>query len=293
MIRPREIFLVIAIGVFWGLNWPAVKTILTEVPPWTLRASALSIGAVCLVLLTLAAGQKLRASRGELAWLALAGLFTVFGFNLLAAFGQLFAASSTAAIVAFTMPMWAVLLSALFLGEPITWRKTGALALGLSGLALLIGGEFAAVLARPQGVLFMLGAALSWAAGTVVLKARPWTLRPLARTTWLVGIAAAPLVVGAFVFENPLAMTPPTTPVLAIFVYHVAFPMVFCHAAWVLLVDRLPASIAAIGTLLIPIVGVLSSAVLLGDSISWTKALALILVLSSIVLTFAKRSTRT
>lgn len=289
MIRPKELFLVAAIGLFWGLNWPAVKTILSEVPPWTLRAIGLSIGAILLVGLARFAGQSMQAGKKELCWLAAAGLFTVFGFNLLAAFGQLFTSTSTATIVAFTMPMWAMLFSALFLSDAITLPRLGSLLVGLTGLGVLVSGDLEAILARPVGVLLMMGAAISWAIGTVILKARPWTIAPLARSAWLVSFAALPMIVGAFLFEAPATLERPSPTVLLVFAYHIIFPMVVCHAAWVTLVDSLPVPVAAIGTLLIPIVGVLSSALLLGEDISATKLIALTLVLTSIILTFLKR----
>lgn len=292
MIRPTEIFLVVAIGLFWGLNWPAVKTILGEFTPWTLRAIGLSTGALLLVLVAIVARQSLAASRRELVWLAVAGIFTVFGFNIFAAFGQLFTATSTATIVAFTMPMWASFLSALFLGEGLSNSRMFSLALGLLGLFVLVSDDAAAILSQPAGILLMLGAALSWAIGTVLLKARAWTIRPLARSAWLVTFAAVPTIVGAFLFEDPMQQQMPSSTVLVVFAYHIIFPMVICHAAWVVLVDRLPVQLAVIGTLLIPIVGVLSSALLLGDHLSWNKIAALALVLSSIVLAFRKPPAR-
>jgi len=290
VIRPTEIFLVVAIGLFWGLNWPAVKTILGEVPPWTLRAIGLSTGALLLMVVAYAARQSLATSRREMVWLAGAGLFTVFGFNIFAAFGQLFTATSTATIVAFTMPMWASFLSALFLGEGLSTARIFSLGLGLLGLFVLVSDDAAAILSRPTGILFMLGAALSWAVGTVLLKAHTWTVKPLARSAWLVTFSAIPTAIGAFLFETPLQQSLPSPAVLAVFAYHIVFPMVVCHAAWVVLVERLPVQLAVIGTLLIPIVGVLSSGLLLGDHLSWSKIAALALVLSSIVLAFRKPS---
>lgn len=287
-VRSREFALVLAIGLFWGLNWPAVKTILGEVPPWTLRAIGLGTGAILLALIARAYGERLSVSPGEVIKLSLAGLFSIFGFNLLAAFGQLHTATSTATIVAFTMPMWAALLSVYFLNDRITAIRLAALALGLAGLAVLLFDDFAGIVARPIGVVYMLGAAVSWALGTVLLKRFAWTIGTLSRATWMVGLSALPMIAGAFLFEDPLALSVPSTLVLWVFAYHIVFPMVICHAAWVSLVGRLPASVAAIGTLLIPVVGVYSSALLLGEPISWLKSSALILVLSSIGLTFLK-----
>lgn len=280
--------LVLAIGLFWGLNWPSVKFILSEVPPWTLRGAGLGLGAVLLVGYCLASSIRLRPDRGDVGMLALTGLLSVFGFNIFVAFGQLNTATSTAAIIAFTMPIWAALMSGLILGERISRRTVLALIFGMTGLGVLIGGDFAAFIANPIGPLYVLGGAISWAAGTVALKSRPWSLPPVSRAAWMVGISAAPTILTACIVESPWRTTPPSNPVLLVFAYHVVFPMVLCHAAWVSLVHQLPTSIAAIGTLMVPVVGVLSASLLLGESLTAPRIMALTLVLASIALTFVR-----
>ncbi|SLN39317.1 DMT family transporter [Oceanibacterium hippocampi] len=280
----RDLALIVLLGVFWGLNWPAVKVILGEIPPFTLRAIAFTVAAPVLAALALARGERLLPNRAEAPRLILAGLLSVFGFNVLTAFGQLVTETSKAAIIAFTMPLWAALLSAAVLSERITPARMVAIPLGLGGLALLVGGDMENFLHNPAGPLIMLGAALSWAAGTVALKSRRWSLGPLALTTWIVGVSAPPALFAALLLETPWALASPSPTVLLVLLYHLALPMVICYAAWVILLGRLPASVAAIGTLLIPVVGVLSSALLLGDPLTATKLGALALVIGSVAL---------
>ena len=283
-----EFALVIALGVFWGLNWPSVKVLLTELSPWTLRSLGLGFGTIGLAALAIAMGQSLRPRREELMQLIVAGLLSILGFNMLTAFGQLLTETSSAVIVAFTMPMWAALFSVIFLSEAFSKERALALLVGMIGLAVLAYGDLAKFVDSPGGPLFMLGAALSWAAGTVVLKAREWSIGPIARATWMVGVSVPPTALGAFVAETPLAQPALSWPILWVLVYHIVFPMVVCHAVWVSLVGRLPASVAAIGSLLMPVVGVASSVVLLGDVATPAKLIALMLVLASVALTFAK-----
>ena len=291
--RYRDVLLVLVIGAFWGLNWPAVKTILGEIPPWTLRALGFTLGAALLAGIARVCGQPLLPPRPERWPLAAAGLLTVFGFNVLTAFGQLHTETSRAAIIAFTMPMWAAALSVPFLGERMTPNRVASLALGMLGLAALLQADLAGLLGDPVGPLCMLAAAVSWAAGTVALKRREWSVRPVARAAWMVGCSAPPAIAAAFIAESPAEIPWPSTTVLLVLAYHVVFPMVVCHAAWVSLVGGLPASVAAIGTLLIPVVGVFSAVALLGDPLTAAKLTALALVLSSIALTFARRPRRT
>lgn len=284
---PFETALVLALGIFWGLNWPTVKVLLTVFPPFTLRAIGLGLGTIGLAALAAAMHQCLLPRRDELVQLIATGLLTVLGFNVFTAFGQLFTETSSAVIVAFTMPMWAALLAVIFLGERLSLNRVLALLLGMLGLAVLVHGDLEKFAASPAGPACMLAAALSWAAGTVALKARDWSIAPLARATWLVGVSAPFAALGAVLFEQPLSQSLPTTPLFLVLVYHVIFPMIVCHAAWVSLVGRLPASVAAVATLLIPVVGVASAGLLLGDDLSASKLLALALVLTSVALTFA------
>ncbi|MCL5778296.1 DMT family transporter [Limibaculum sp. FT325] len=279
-----DLALIGVIGLLWGLNWPAVKTILAEVEPWTLRAVALLAGATCLAAIARLRDESLAPPRGEAGRLVAAGLFTVFGFNLLTAFGQLLTETSKAAIIAFTMPVWAAILSAMILGERVGPRRTGAIALGMGALALLIAEDPVGLVAAPAGPAFMLGAALSWAIGTVLLKGAAPGMGPVARTTWLVGVAALPAVVGALMFERPWEAALPSAPVLWVLAFHIAGPMVACHAAWVVLVGRLPVAAATIGTLLIPVVGVLSAGLLLGDPVGPLRLGALAAVAGAVLL---------
>lgn len=280
--------LVLTIGVLWGLNWPAVKFLLGALPPWTLRALAFALGTVLLAAIARAAGESLDVPKRDRMAIIGASLLTVFGFNLLTAFGQLLTETSKAAIIAFTMPMWAALLSSIFLKEKLGLNRLISLALGMGGLAVLLKSNGAEYFDHPAGFVVMLAAAISWAAGTVLMKGHAWSIQPLARATWLVGISAMPAVAGALLFERPWTLDWPPVSTFAVFAYHVVGPVAICYAAWTVLIGRLPASTAAIGTLLIPVVGVLSSSLLLGDELTLPKLTALGLIVASVAIVFIR-----
>jgi drug/metabolite transporter (DMT)-like permease len=277
-----DVTLFVLIGLFWGLNWPAVKILFGEIPPFTLRAIGFAAGAVVLSVLACGRAEAFMPQPAEWVQLVAAGLLTVFGFNVLTAFGQLVTETSKAAIIAFTMPVWTAIFAALFLGEKLGAARVLAIALGMSAMAILSGEDLPAFLAAPKGALIMLGSALSWAAGTVVLKDRTWSIGPLSRTAWMLAVSTPPALVAALVFEQPWNQAPLSPLVLATLVFHIALPMAFCYAAWVILVARLPASVAAIGTLLIPVVGLVSASAIFGDAVTWQRLSALALVLISI-----------
>ncbi|MEM1382681.1 MAG: DMT family transporter [Pseudomonadota bacterium] len=277
-IAPVDLALVLAIGVFWGFNWPAVKIALGDFQPWTLRAIGLGAGAGLLAAIAATRGEDLRFPADRRGRVIAAGILSIFGFNIFAAFGQLLTETSKAAIIAFTMPVWAMLLSALTLGERVTQAKLLALALGMGGLTVLAAEDHWAALARPAGAAVMLCAAVSWAAGTVLLKTLGPSSAPIARAAWMVGISALLAAAGALLVETPWQQTMPSTPGLTALVYHIVFPMTACHAAWILLVARQSVAVATLGTLLVPVVGVLSASLILGDDLTFNRLAALALV---------------
>ena len=285
--RGSSIFAVALIGVLWGLNWPAVKFMLTELQPLTMRAVAFTLAAVLLAIIARVMGHSLRMPKDEIVHAVVTGALVIFGFNALTAFGQLLVQTSRAAIIAYTMPAMTAVLAAVFLGDRLDARLVAALVIGMAGLAVLVSENLPELAAAPAGPAIMALAALSWALGNVALKSRRWSLSPIALTVWFFVVSALlcwPLVLA---FEVPWEQPWPSAPVLWALAYHVLGPVVVCYVVWTVLVGRLPATVAAISTLTAPVVGVVSAVVLLGDPLTWQKVLALALVVLSIAMTLA------
>jgi drug/metabolite transporter (DMT)-like permease len=261
-------------ALLWGLNWPIVKIMLATASPWTLRAAGLTGGAVFLVLLAKLMGTSLSIPRAHWRTLVIASILNVALFNICAVFAQLTMPTSRAAILTFTMPLWASLFAWAMLGEHIDRRRAASLALGVLGLGVLAV-PFWPVLASgqiPSGLVYVLGAATSWALGTVYLKGHPVPVPPLASTTWQVVIAAIICTVCMALFETPhLDLT--AWPQFSAFIYHVLFPQGVAYLLWFDLARRVSASTAALGTLLVPIFGVAGSVALLAD---WPTPLDLV-----------------
>jgi drug/metabolite transporter (DMT)-like permease len=288
----RDLALVLLIALFWGLNWPAVKIALGGVSPWLLRAIGLACGAAVLAGAALLWRQTLAVPRNAIPALALSGLLGVAGFNICAVFAQLTLPTSRAAILTFTMPFWAALFSWWFLGEAITRRRAMALALGGCGLVLLSAAALRSLGpgAGLLGLAYVLGAAVSWAAGSVVQKAARLPLHPLTISAWQLGLAALVAAAGTLLFETPRLDlgAPRVAPALA---FHILLPMAFCYLVWVDLVARLPVARLSVGTLLIPIVGVTGSMALLGETPSLADWAGFACILAGLAVEMAPRRT--
>jgi drug/metabolite transporter (DMT)-like permease len=277
-----------ALTVLWGGNWPAMKLALREIDPWTFRTTCLLVGGGGLLALVRAGGQSLRVPRAERWPLALVALFNITGWHLCSAYGLTLVPAGRAAIIAYTMPLWTVVFGRLLVGERLTRARLAALGLGLAGMAALVAPEAGALWAAPAGTLLMLGAAVSWAVGTVLTKSRRWAIPTALLTGWQVVLGGVPIALGAALRlavaddAGVRAWVAPSAAALVGTAYATLVGVLFCHWAWFRLVAILPAAVAAIGTLGIPIVGLFASAVALREPVGSAELLALVLVVSGL-----------
>ena len=121
-------------------------------------------------------------------------------FSLFSAFAQLAATTSRGAILAYTMPIWAVLLAWTFLGERPNRVQALALLLCAIGLAILI--YPLAANGIPLGVLFALAVGVCWAGGTVYLKWAHIDADQMGVGSWQMTIAAVILVAATLLFDG-------------------------------------------------------------------------------------------
>jgi drug/metabolite transporter (DMT)-like permease len=279
-----------AAALLWGLNWPAVKIMLSAIAPMTLRATGIACGAGLLLGYAKLSGCSLSVPRAQWRHIVVAGILNVAAFNIFAVFAQLTMPTSRAAILTFTMPLWAAVFGWFVLGEKIDARRAAALALGALGLGILALPFVAVIQAGgiPFGLVYVLGAAIFWAAGTVYLKKYPITAEPLAIAAWQVVVAAVVCAVGMGVFERPhFDVSSPA--VAAAFLYHIMGPQAAAYVLWFSLIRKVPTGTATLGTLLVPIFGVIGAILLLGDWPGPTDVIGLVLILSAVVLDQVKR----
>ncbi len=265
----------------WGTSWPAMKLALNELPPWTFRGLVVPLAGFILFAIAAAGGLSLAVPRGR--WPALVGtsLFNIVGWHVLIAYGVGLMASGRASVIAYTMPLWASIFSVFILGESLTRRRIAALALGMGAVWVLISGDLEALGAVPAGVLFVIAAAMSWAMGIVLLKRTAWGMPTLSLAAWQLVIGGLPIAVVALAMEYP-QLHPVSGAALAAVIYTILGPVCFCTYGYFKVVSLFPAGVSAIGTLMIPVIGVVSSSLLLGEPVGWREGAALVLVCSSL-----------
>ena len=275
----------VLIGVFWGLNWPAVKFLLSEMPPLTIRAVSFTTAASTLFIVAIFFKQPLRLDKQDLVPTAVVGLLLIFGFNVLTTFGQLLVETSKAVLIAYTMPSITAILATVYLGEKLSKKLLLALLVAMLGLAVLASEDCTLLIKETIGPLIMIAAAISWALGNIGLKSIAWSIPPLSRTVWFFAISSIVIWPFVFIFEPITEQKLPSSEILSILTFHILGPMIFCYILWSILIANLPTTVAAISALVAPVVGVITSIVFLGDDVSWQKSAALSAIVFSIAIT--------
>lgn len=274
--------LLAAVTLFWGANWPGMKIALSELPVWWFRSMCLWAGAIGLLAIARLSGASLRMPRAEIGPLLLVSLFAMVGWQVCSAYGVSLMPAGRASIIAFTMPVWSAFLGAVFLKEPITRYRIAGLLLGMAGLGVLIGEDLFVFGVAPLGALFMLAAALTWAIGTVLFKMYRWSAPVSTMVGWQLAAAAVPITLVALLFEPIPDLSQLSHQAVLALVYVFALPMIFCQWAFFKVVSMFPATVASMGTLAVPVVGVYSSAIILGEPVGWREVAALVLICAAL-----------
>jgi drug/metabolite transporter (DMT)-like permease len=271
--------------VAFGLTWPVSKAVLTDATPmWV--ASGRGVLAVCvLTILLLARGELRVPPRGDWPIVLSIGGFQMTGFFALTQLGLVHVGAGRAAILAYTTILWVVPLSVVVLRERIDLAKFIGIALGLAGVAVLLG-QFGGALHEPavlRGGLFLLLAALSWGLAIIHARGHRWQSTPLQLLPWQFGTASIALVIlTAIVEPQGYIGTEPRT--LALMAVLGGFLSPF--GSWMsLIVQRaLPAIISSLGFLAAPVVGLSVSALWLGEPITGDLVVGGMLILGGIVI---------
>lgn len=278
-LAPRDLWLLALLMLSWGVNWPVMKIGVHELPPMTFRALTMIGGLPLLAAIARARGVSLRVPREhwrELFWLAITNMVL---WVILAIYGVKLLASGRAAILAYTMPVWAALIGIALFAEHPTRRLWLGVAAAAFGVVLLVGGEMATIAGRPLGTLLMLAAAAVWGMGTHLMRRRRLTAHIMTIAFWSLAIGL--LVCGglALAFERHQWHRAPSAAEWGSIAYNAFVVFGFSQLAWFRLATILTPVASGLSVMLIPVIGLFSGMVMLGERPGWQDWAALVAVL--------------
>jgi drug/metabolite transporter (DMT)-like permease len=264
--RDLGVLALVLLGPIWGYGWVATKVALGYSQPLTFAALRLGLTVVCLFLVMIGSRRSLRPPP--------LGYTTVIGLLQTTAFVGL-------VMLTYTMPFWLLLLAWAFLGEHLRSVQWLAVILAFAGLILVVAPW---QLSGITSSLLTIAGGLAWAASAVVVKLmqRRHHVDVLSLTTWQMTIGMVPLItIAVLTYSGGPDWT-------AGFVWGLAYTVVLANAvAWVLwlyALRTLSAGAAGLGTLAIPVVGVIAAWLQLGEVPGSAEAVGMILIVGGLAI---------
>jgi drug/metabolite transporter (DMT)-like permease len=272
----------------WGFNWPVVKVVLRELPPLFARGLSGLGGAILLALFALWRSESLHVPQGYRVRLAISSVITVFAWMGFPTVALKWLTVAEGALVVYTMPIWATLFAWPILGTRPTLRGVIALLTAFSGVAvLLLGPGVDLGLSKIYGIALNFTAAILFALGAVTTKdAIP--MQPIALTAWLVFLGSFPMVILSFFLED-LDIANTSTLAWGLVVYMAIAPMGIGYLTWFAALRTLPASLASTAILMVPLIGILSAGMFIGEPLGPREIIAVCLTLGGVTLAVWKR----
>jgi drug/metabolite transporter (DMT)-like permease len=281
----KDWILLALLTLCWGVNWPIMKMGVQHFPPLSFRTLSMLGGLPIIWLAACMQGASLAIPKGRVLHVIRLAIPNMLVWHMLMILGVKMLSSGRAAILGYTMPVWAVLSGLLFFGDRPSRSAWFGIALALSGALLLLSSEFATLAGNPMGSVLVLLAAAGWGYGTVALKRSGIAMPTISLTFWMLAFTAAVMSVASIVFESALWHMPDGI-TLAATIYNAAIIFGFAHVVWFGLARSLPPIASSLSVMMIPVLGVFSGAWLLGETPHWQDyaAMALILAAMSTVL---------
>ena len=281
MITRKQLLALLAITLMWGINWPMMKLSLRELSPLYFRALTMSSGAIALFIFYRSRGLRMLPQGSEWRTVVTLGLPNMLGWHTAAILGVKELASGRAAILGFTMPIWTVLLGALFLGEKLTLRTSIAVLAVAAAIGLLVSNELGALAGRPVGIFWMEFAALLWAVGTLMMRRARFTLPVETLTVWMLILTSLCLWALALVME-PWPQWQFSAPMWASLAYGAFINYGFAQIIWFGMARNLPPATSAMSIMAVPLIGTLAATCILGELPHWEDYVAMVCVVAAI-----------
>ncbi len=207
----------LALGFMWGSSYLFIKLAVDDFGTFSLVGLRLMVGAILLWIVVRIARQPLPRDRKTYGHLLVMAIINITIPFLLITWAEQSVESSLAAILTSPVPLFAIVLSAMFLpDEPIRVNGLVGLAVGFVGVIIIVSRGLTGSGSSVAGELALLGATVSYACGAVYSRRNVRGLAPMIPAVFQVTFAAIITGAIAIAFEQPWTATPDAEAVFSI-----------------------------------------------------------------------------
>jgi drug/metabolite transporter (DMT)-like permease len=283
--KSRDLFWLLVLGALWGSSYLFIKVAVAEVPALTLVLGRLCLGTVIMWLLLLVTRQPLPRDLKQWRSFAVMGFLSGAVPWSLITWGEQYISSGLAALLQATMPLFTVML-ALFLADDdrlTLWKALGVI-IGFVGVIVLLLPDLAQGLqASLLGQLAIIASSVSYAGGAIFARSKLRGSPPLVATTGQLTSGLLFMLPVTLLLGRPLEGLP-SPPALAGWLALTILGTVIAYLIYYKLIEWTSATFVSTVTYIIPVYGLFLGAIVLGESLTPTILLSLILVLIGVLL---------
>lgn len=274
----RDLMIGLIVITVWGLNFIAIKLGLQDTPPFLL-------GALRFLLACIPAIFFLPKPPVSWSWLIALGLSINVGqFAFLFLGMKVGMPAGLASLVLQSQAFFTLFVAVTWFGEKWQWNHLVGLILAACGMAV-IGLQQGGIMTL-AGFGLTLAAAACWGTGNVIMRRATQGVPPfsmLSLVVWAGAVAIIPLALLSWFLEGYdawlIAFRSPTLTTMGSLVYLAFLATLVGYGFWGKLLSRYPAALISPLALLVPLVGMSSSALFLGESLSAMQSVGALLVM--------------
>ncbi len=282
--RFETLFLFMTVIVIWGIGWPITKIGLLYISPLWLTVMRQLIATVAIFTYLIVTKQLVVPSQQDLPVLFSGGILFAIGFVFLINFGLLYVHAGRAAILSYTTSLWIIPIARIFLHEKPSALKLLGFAFGMAGVIILFGPhEFNwhdTNVLLGNGLLLL--AALCWAIVILHTRHHDWKNSPMQIVPWQTLLAS--IVLGVVVYKiQPSPQIHWNFTLIFVLLFLGIGASGFAFVASLIVSNRLPPLTTSIGFLTVPIISIISSAIILHEQITLMTTIAMASILIGLV----------
>ncbi|PKN32863.1 MAG: EamA family transporter [Deltaproteobacteria bacterium HGW-Deltaproteobacteria-19] len=281
----RPVAALALLALIWGYNWVVMKKSLQFMGPFDFNATRMLLGGLILLALMAGRGMSLRPKQVPLT--ILLGLLQTAAGTGLIIWALISGGAGKTSVLVYTMPFWILLFARPILGETIRGTDWLPVMLAFTGLVLLL--EPWSLKATLMSEILAVLAGVFWALSAIVIK---WMQRKpdfdlVSATAWQFIYGSVPLVIAAALVPSPpVQWTPYLVTAIA---YNAILVCALAFLLWTYIMNKLPAGVAGMGTMAVPVIGMTASILELGERMDVSETAGIFLILTALsILTWLK-----
>lgn len=279
-VPPIAWVLLVALTFAWGSMWPLLKLAMSEIPLLTFRSGSALLAGLILFAASALAGLRLKPAPGEFPKILLCAGVNVSLWFFLSALAVSYLPAGRAALLAYTMPLWALIIGVVFLKERMTRKRIAGVAAGFCAVLVLSYEDVVAAGSDglPIGIVAILAAAVTWSTGSILQKNFLFKTPVSVHVSWQFVIGSIPLLALSASYDDPAWIQTVSTPVLLAAASVTLISQSFGLWCWSMILKLTHMGFASIAVLTVPMMSQVLSFLFLGEAFGMVELIGLTLL---------------